>query len=324
VTVAIRVGDLSGRPLVGTQLDQDLFVDREPELRVVAQSVRRRSNVLVLGRRGSGKTSFLHRVALELDRGERQPVLVDASPAETLGEVVELVRSRLRRHVSLGRAAQDRSEPVGLFAQIQSLRPRTEPDREIAILLDDLGSSELAHTLFGRLRDELWKLPYVWVVADDEANRLGYLRRPADAFFGTVVELGEFPLEQSVELLKRRTGRELTDRLLSRIARETGGNPRMLLTLARDVLLSESEPEQVLDERSNRRLAVAELGVPAGRVIEYIEDVGPVSASDQEFLDRLGWTRNRATQVLNELEREGVLFSHVEKGGRKKLFALAG
>jgi hypothetical protein len=314
--------DLSGRPITSTRLDENLFVDRGQELRLTIESVRRRSNVLILGRRGTGKTSFLSRVARDLERDGLRAIMVSAATATTLDELVTLIRRGLRRYELLGPGSPDRAAPTDIISEIQSLQPQVELEREIVILLDEIGSAELPHTLFGRLRDEVWNLPYTWVVADEDRNRLGYLTPPADAFFGTAIELGDFSLHDAVEALRRRVGSELDDAVLTEIAKVAGGNPRALLTLARDVLVRPRDRDEVLGEHLRRQAAVAELGVPAARVVQYIENRGPVSASDREFLDQLGWTRNRATQVLNELERQGFLVSQVKKGGRKKVFAL--
>jgi len=38
--------------------------------------------------------------------------------------------------------------------------------------------------------------------------------------------------------------------------------------------------------------------------------------SDEELLGRMGWTRNRAVQVLGQLEDEGFLRSYSDRGPR--------
>ena len=57
-----------------------------------------------------------------------------------------------------------------------------------------------------------------------------------------------------------------------------------------------------------------------------LESLGrPVAASDEELLDRLGVTRERASQVLKRLENEGLLESFTEpaeRGRPRKLFRI--
>ena len=53
--------------------------------------------------------------------------------------------------------------------------------RRIVVLVDEISSSQLAHTIFGRFRDETWSLPLRWIVAGDVEDRGTYLTPPADA-----------------------------------------------------------------------------------------------------------------------------------------------
>ena len=87
--------DLSGRQLVDTPLDQFLFVDRSEELRRALASIDRRSNVLISGARGIGKTSLLHRLEHELRGRGYQPTFVDAVAASSVPDLIDLARWRL-------------------------------------------------------------------------------------------------------------------------------------------------------------------------------------------------------------------------------------
>ena len=80
---------------------------------------------------------------------------------------------------------------------------------------------------------------------------------------------------------------------------------------------------QLVDDAQRRGAILEGLSDAARRVAEYLQDAGPRSASDEELLAYFGWTRNRAVQVLNELEDAGVLTARVEKGGRRKMYELA-
>jgi predicted transcriptional regulator len=49
-------------------------------------------------------------------------------------------------------------------------------------------------------------------------------------------------------------------------------------------------------------------------LLAELEARGAASASDEELLRSLGWTRPRAVQVFSELEEAGLVASETEKG----------
>jgi predicted ArsR family transcriptional regulator len=74
-----------------------------------------------------------------------------------------------------------------------------------------------------------------------------------------------------------------------------------------------------------RRAEAQRLGRPAEMVVAELEASGPLSASDERLLRRLGWTRERAVQVLKQLEGAGLVTTSLQKGpsGRpRKLYGL--
>src|SRR5215210_5548598 len=82
--------EIGNRPLLATARDQKLSIERA-EVRRVAELARRGLNVLLVGERGSGKTSALHAVGYELREGGRRAELVDAAPAADLPELVRVI-----------------------------------------------------------------------------------------------------------------------------------------------------------------------------------------------------------------------------------------
>ena len=117
--------DLSGRPLAATDRDQELFVDRDEELDRAQAAIRRRSNVLVVGERGIGKTSFLHRLEQQASDGI-DPIYVDASVVDDLPGLVELVAGVIAAHG--GNWLESRMSHLGgKFAGI--LRAELPPDK---------------------------------------------------------------------------------------------------------------------------------------------------------------------------------------------------
>jgi DNA-binding MarR family transcriptional regulator len=190
------------------------------------------------------------------------------------------------------------------------------------VLLIDEPSAEIGHTLFGRLRDEVWQLPFIWVVTTDDRNRAALTRPPADAFFPVVIELDPLTYLQAAELLRNRVS-NLSDADLQTLVRIAGGSPRRLLNVARDLTINERSAQQLLEEDSRRSAILNGLGESASLLLAFLEEHGASSASDNDLLEELGWTRARATQVLNQLEDAGLLVGRRQKGGRRKLYELA-
>jgi hypothetical protein len=318
--------DLSGRPLTNTSLDSPLFVDRSDEMRRLLASVDRRANVLVLAPPGYGKTSFLHQASRELGLGVHSPRFVDAAAARSVDDLLDLVTWRLsevQRPVDgERRTAVPPPEPptaVRLQDRIANLAASVPSHERIVLLVDEPPAGDVGHTLFGRLRDELWQLPFVWIVAIDTADRAALMRPPADAFFAVTIEVGPLSQGDSRELLSRRLGpTELSN--LDQLVEFADGSPRRLLALARDIVINERSWFQIVDEETRRRHLLRELGDSATKLFEFLQDYGPASASDEDLLAEMDWTRARATQVLTSLEEAGLVAGTRQKGGRRKVY----
>jgi hypothetical protein len=320
--------EFSSRPLLDTRLDLPLFVDRERELAALQRSVESGLNALVLADRGAGKTSLLHYLVSTIDETRFEPVFLDGTRAasgvlEFLSLIVfeiEVDGSRFDQVVqalpALNRRAPTSQSQRLLVAlrEVEDILRRRE--RRVVLLVDGPPSAEDAYTLFGRLRDELWRLPATWVLAGDTDEAATYLREPANAFFETIVRMDPLSDEDAAELLVRRTSDiSLSKALLKEIVSQAEGNPRRLLSLARDAILSDKLPEQLSAERAVREQASSQLGEAARRLLAELEAQGRASASDERLLARLGWTRSRATQVFRELERAGLVRASLERSG---------
>ena len=183
------------------------------------------------------------------------------------------------------------------------------------ILVDCTRAAAAAHVLFGQLRDELWQLEHRWVVAVEDAERSLLLAPPADAFFDQVVSVSMD--SASLERMLRARGPGLSGERLRQIA-ETTTSPRAALQAARDGLTS-TNGHDPLAARLWRQEQASALGRPHAMAMAELEALGGASASDEEFLRRLGWTRPRATQVLGALAERGLLAASDEQspGGRR-------
>jgi energy-coupling factor transporter ATP-binding protein EcfA2 len=325
---------LSGRPLYANAADNRLYVEQEDVDRRVERAIDRGLNVLVSGERGAGKTSLLQHLLFRArkDPARSRTVYIDASIARTPIDIIDLVREalgvahNLGETVASGLIAFNHPKAAGArdsMLLLQRLVPLRDVDPGV-VLLDGLGADDIAHTLFGRLRDELWTLPHTWVVATSPAQRSQFSTPPADAFFEMVVELAPFDVESQVELLARRLPEEWT--ALETLAGNARGNPRQLLATAREVLVEGRRIGDVLSADATRRSRLEALGAAATRMHEELQSIGyPVAASDDELLRRLGITRERATQVLNALLASGLVESFQEpadRGRPRKLYRI--
>jgi len=308
------MAELNGRPLLDNALDGQLFVGREDLTEHALRAVRQGVNVLLLGPRGSGKTSTLHRLAHLVRQRSVLTVLIDGRAAEDTVDLLGLLAWRLGV-TELTRRAQGETER--LLALIESVdeRLRAIGKGTVVALIDELACPEEAHRLFGRLRDDLWRLPITWVVSADETDRAAYLKPPADAFFARVLALEPLDEPASHALLQQRAP-ELDEGTTAVLVLQGGGNPRALIRLAQQVLLDGVDPAQLLGATLRQAQALQQVGEPARRLYDEVVASGAVSMSEPGLLRRLGWTRPRAQQVITTLLSAGLVEAAIEPASR--------
>jgi len=315
--------DLSGRPLIDTAVDRRLYSPR-PEHSLLRKSAEEELNVLIVGARGSGKTTLLRQVLFDLRKAGRGSVFVDGKLAEDPHAFLQLVRFQLGQAPNLSEALREHysrviasrpnmGEATALLDLIDSMRASSPQVERTTLLVDGLPSPQAAHMLFGRLRDELWQLPLNWIVAVDERERAALMQPPADAFFDRLISLGPLSVAEQLKLLGKRVDQAKEEALVP-IAEASDGTPRQLLAIARDALEGGTAIDDLLAARASREVAAASLSRPASMLLAELESMGSASASDEELLRRMGWTRTRATQVFGELERAGLVTSGEEQG----------
>lgn len=321
--------ELSGRPLFDNPVDAELFVEREEGVRLKANA-RDEVNTLLVGERGSGKTSLLRHVLYELREEEHSAIGVDAGPVEGPLDLIRLIAGSIGGvRIELPQldplSAAGLSETSAILRELKKLRSDSDPRKPRTALFIDLpAGAKTLHHLFGRFRDELWQLPYTWIVAAPSQLRVELLTPPADAFFEDVVKLGPLSPSQQDELVARRLDPdEQTPWRLPAGGEEQ--NPRRLLEIVRESLRAGVAPEQRMRAQAERETAVAALGRGASMLYAELKDLGPASASDEELLERLGWSRQRAARVLGELEQAGFLRADeraAESGRPRKVFSI--
>jgi hypothetical protein len=309
---------------LATALDASLFVDQNDVADRVVAAVRQDYNVAVFGARGAGKSSLLHYAEYRL-RDERRMVSIDASVAADAASFLQLVRFRLglapspaetvRSSVSaIFQPQRPRAEFGELLWVLEDLRADSEQDddpRPLTLVVDDL-DPKIAHTVFGRLRNEMWGLGYRWLVGAAEDARTTFLTPPADSFFEVVVSIEPMPIALLTSLLVRRAEGELPEAVAAELAELAEGSPRRALTLARNALLNGGEMGEMVAAHADVAARLEPLSAGARMLYGELETRGQASASDSELLNRFGWSRQRARRAFGELEEAGLVVAQDE------------
>ena len=324
---------LRDRPL-SPELDEATLVERDEHARLL-NAVTGERNVLILGEGGSGKSTTLNWLRHELQRRGGRVARVDAAAVgRDVLELLDGVRSELvaafnddpvaRDRLTMpGTVPPDASRGVRLVAEVRRLRV---PENAY-VLLDGMIDRETAFELFGRLRDELWALNLVWVVAARPQDAGPLRRPPADAFFAVVIDLSTLS-DREVRAMSERVLRGVDRQTIDPHALPTVDTPRTVRGMLRwlEARLEHGQtdappPAFVRQERAAR------LGRPASMLVAELEARGePVTAQDIELQRSLGWTRAHLQRWLARLEEEGLVRSfpdrQVGQGRPRKLFEL--
>jgi hypothetical protein len=341
---------LTNAPLLGTKHDEQLFVGRLTERQELLRNVEMGWNTLVLGPPGSGKTSLLNRFAADLENRlqadtetGRRPIAfrVTGRPdgaADLFGVLTAQMVRRLEGEgvtatfVPTARQALEKLQAAGLPATLSRSSVGRDTTAELlqmlrmvgsviddlrgagieaVIVVDELMSSEIAHTVFGRLRDELWTLRATWIVAGRSQDSETLLMPPADTFFEQKVVLGRLTHVEAVALLRARLRGEavvdLSDEEIDQLARIGRGHPLALVAALRAV--ASGVPTGEIIERSRRLAASLKTLSPPGRRLAHLilDSAQPARATDQPLLRQLGWSASRLRQVLHELAEAGIV-----------------
>lgn len=312
------------QPLSRSRADQRRFVDRTSETDAIIRAVAGSEPALLLGDRGSGRTSLLNRVAWLLDRARepRDTVVVTGELARDPAQLLGVLIARLQRIAEPERSRagwiedlRALSMPDGPFGSVVQpailmelidllARRLAELKRPVCLMVDGIAPA-VAHRVFGSLRNELWTLDGAsWVVAGDGAAERLYLEPPADAFFEHTVKLGPFSAADAAKLLRTHAP-DLSAVQIEHAITAGAGNPRRLLRAAADIAAGISPATAAADGLANDAEALA--GPLARVVVDYLAANGPASASDEAMLRQVGASRQRASQLMHRLASAGLL-----------------
>jgi hypothetical protein len=312
------------RPLAPSRADQRRFVNRARETGQITEAVAAGRPVLLLGDPGSGRTSLLNHVAWRLARGAEpiEAVIVSGELARDPAQLLGILVARLARladpQAARGRWLDDLRaltmpdgpfghvvQPAILMELIDLLGERLAVlARPVCLIVDGVAPA-VAHGVFGSLRNELWTLEGAgWIVAGDAAAGPLYREPPADAFFERVVEVPALVPRDAAKLVRAHLPALAADQVERAIA-AGDGNPRRLLRAAADIEAGRPPTPSSTGALADEAVAVA--GPLAGALVEYLAAHGPASASDPRLLSRIGSSRQRASQLMHQLESAGLL-----------------
>jgi len=344
---------LTERPLVRFG-DADFFVGRAREIEMTLSAVDMGLNVAVFGAPGSGKTSFLAalgRSLLERRTNRRYSVIAPAtsSASELMEAIVEEIVGPPHKMTDASRV-----EPTGLaksqvapsvrgrtLAAIQKLCahlnqwdyvPEDEDgpiydDALDAVILLDSVTPGAAAALFAGYVDEMSAVRAIWIVAlrggGAEGDKLGY-------FFDAGIDLGALTEDEARTLLNQRLGSGASKDALKALKATDNLLPRALVTAAREYAFAgqSATPRANVTQQARDAawLKLNELGRPASMLAVEMRGRGPISASDDSLLGAMGWSRSRASTVLSQLEKAGLVSAVTESnaisGRPRKLYSL--
>jgi len=317
--------ELRTRPLRATHADMSFCVARDSEMASLTAAVSHGFNVMVLGERGAGKSSLLNLLAAHLEERAGRPVILLAggrfhTAADALWGVARkaLTEPSINAHAPAGAALeavrQDTPDPLEGAYRALADTAGVLPENTV-VLIDGL-TPALVHEIFGRLRDEIWTLRLQWVLTGELEDKPILLAPPADAFFDQIVTLAPFSepeIERFFDL--RDPDGDLAQDVRQLIATRSDGNPARALLLARHALAA-VDPLAEIQRGSVVERIEQELGAPAARLADDLARNGPSGPSDPQLRRRLGWSRPRAYQLFQILQKAGWTEMAAEHTGR--------
>lgn len=320
------------RPLLDNPHDLAAFVERDSTLTRTERAIALGANVAVVGPRGAGKTSLLRMLQYRQREAGRPVLFVNGRRTEDLPGLLATVLEALpapegvpapdrwRRDGGHDRDRdRDHDHDHDELALIDGLVRAAGGAGSPLVICDEVPSPETGHALFGRLRDELWRVDATWAVGLRDDWAAAVLEPPADAFFDAIVAIGPLTDSEIRQLLNARLPQRPAARIWAAIRDSRLRRPATPRDLFR---LAQRAAEQGLDELvegAGGPDPMSTLGRPEAMLVTELRHTGPVSASDEGLLRRLGWTRPRAVQVLRQLEGMGAVVGREApnpKGGR--------
>jgi energy-coupling factor transporter ATP-binding protein EcfA2 len=311
--------ELRTRPLRATHADAAYLVQRASDMATLASALSYGFNVMIVGERGSGKSTLVNMLAARLEEQDSLVVQVPGGRFDSAAGALLGITRQLVAGTSGGPENADPVPRVGADELEAAYRGLADASGAlpgpVVITVDGLAPT-LVHEIFGRLRDEIWALQLQWVLTGNIEEKAILLAPPADAFFEQIITLA--PLtgpEVDGMLALRDPDGDLDPAVRTLIAERSAGNPGRALVLARQALIS-PDPVSEINRGSVIDQVEQDLGEPAARLADDLARNGPSGPSDPQLLRRIGWSRPRAYQVFQALQQAGFVEVSSERSGR--------
>jgi MarR family len=336
---------LSQRPLGSAD---PLYVARPDAERALGRALALGLNVAVVGDAGTGKTTLV-RTVLGAEPNPRRIVCVDGH-GSLVSEIVDRIaegfgwrRKQYRlepkhevtgalgsmiKHVPIEPdPARIDTDDLPFLASVIAEAPRVLEFAEFDgpwVCIIDTPPAGAIEELFGKHRERLWDLPVQWVLI----THTNPLPAAANLFFETKVTVTELPVDLANKLVALRlsasgaVSRTDAVRLATTIASHVATRPRDLVAAARDAVLHDNgNAEERFKVQGQLTERAAAIGRGHAMLMAELISLGGAHASDAELRQRLGYSRPRMVQLLNELHDAGLVERRPE--GRRVTFVPA-
>jgi hypothetical protein len=300
----------------------------------VVDSIKRGLNAFLAAEPGAGLTTSLRFIGGALRRDGWVVASVDGRATDTPLELLQLACFELATQVespaiatslqsALAVPALHRDAGMQAIALLRRMADALQECDQMVVVIDGPAVPQ-TQGLFGRLRDEMWTLPVRWVVGGDVRRQTMHLAPPADAFFDSQIQLSPLGQDELVHLVRLRSP-DLPVEHAESVA-GAARTPRDAIALLRQWSSGDVPPDERARQRAERLEQASALGRPAAMLLSELEN-GPASASDPALLSRMGWSRQRAHQVLRQLADAGLVEESLQSAGQgrpRRVYRVAG
>ncbi len=258
-----RVRILSDRPILPTAYDMDLFVGRANEFEKAIEVIFYGENLLIIGDRGSGKTSFLNYLKYFVSRKDLLwkyrtetkkilPIFIDFfehgeqfTREVFLQSLIKGIFRELSKNEQLKNTLsvsekwiKEKTDFIETLDMLQNLSMRIYDEGYHLIYfydnLDKINGRDIWTSLRG-IRDALWVMQFS-LVFSLASNQFKYIYKPPlDRFFPYIIRLGPLSRRDIKKFIDKRLGPNfhITNDVLDLIIERTQGNPLSILLIIR-------------------------------------------------------------------------------------------
>lgn len=338
-----------------TNEDVLLFANRNKELELALDSIKIGKNLLVIGDRGIGKTSFInflqHKIKNEVYNSKIYNIFVPINREVDLiknllisiifvfeeEKIIDIMNvDNLKRNYEFIEALKKASIRELLLILENYIEKINQKYNKIIIIFDEIEKIAFDLTELSGIRDYLWKLNVVFIFSGHTKQHVKILNSAMEPFF-TIIKLGIFNEKHIQEMLKKRIKHFLNKELnelvdlsaIPIIYKYSNGNPRNILQIMdfafnyakfnNDEKITEYHVYEYI--KSKIDFKNNSLQETIFQILKEHPDGLSVSEITNEIKKRnFNYSRSRVSQILTELNKKNILF--LKKIGRKSFYKI--